>query len=90
MAHAIWKYPLEIVDYLQGKSMPEGAQIVHVGLQNNIPTIWALVETTKRPEDRFFGIIGTGHEFSGEHWKHVGTCEPDQLGLVWHVLELGK
>jgi hypothetical protein len=79
----VFKYPFPIRDEIE-VSMPEGAHIVAVQLQDNQPTMWAEVDTTKTPWPRKFRIFGTGHPISdGLRW--IATF---QMGsLVWHVYE---
>lgn len=78
----IWKYP--ITDHpCQKIEMPLNVEVLCVQLQNNTPTLWALVETEepKRP----FNILTyyTGSYFIEKKAKYVGTYQ--LAGLVYHV-----
>ena len=55
----IFKYPLEITGH-QRVPMPEGAEILALGNQNETLVVWALVDETASPVDREFVIVGTG------------------------------
>lgn len=82
----IWKYPLsgqnpEVI------SMPSGAVILTVQVQDGTPCLWALVETENEKEDRTLHVVGTGQPFPDAQAAHyVGTF---QVGIfVWHVFEV--
>jgi hypothetical protein len=84
----IYKYPLEVTDR-QEVHLPEGAMILHVGVQNGVVCLWALVDPDAWNEHRTFWIVGTGNPmpptFGEIGWIHHGTV---QQGLfVWHVWE---
>ena len=78
----IWKYPIADRPY-QKIEMPSNAKILCVQLQDNIPTLWALVETenSKKP----FNILTyyTGDYWINEEGKYIGTYQ--LAGLVHHV-----
>jgi hypothetical protein len=65
--------------------MPEGAQIVHFADQNGELRIWAIVDTSRPIDRRYFRVAGTGHEVSAEYDAHWGTCQ--QGPFVWHLFE---
>ena len=81
----IWKYSITDSPY-QKIEMPLNAEILCVQLQDNIPTLWALVETEdpKKP----FNILTyyTGSYLvneRGKYRKYIGTYQLN--GLVHHV-----
>lgn len=84
----IYKYTLPLDEgdkYI--KSMPEDAEIIHVGAQGSLICIWAVINPLAEHEDRFFQIVGTGIQFNWSEDKsvHWGTV---QMGaFVWHVFE---
>jgi len=83
----VWKFPIRYEDYPE-VSMPEGAKLLHFGLQRNVPTIWALVDPLQPPMNRLFRFVGTGHQTSAEErLTHIGTTIDDDHGLVWHLFE---
>lgn len=65
--------------------MPEGAEVLHVGVQDEKAMIWALVDPAKPLEIRNFHIYGTGHQIM-EGTVHLGTAVLPS-GLVWHLFE---
>lgn len=99
MSHmTIWKFPLWKVE--QGRvsdeveiQMPSQARILHVGMEDHNPTLWALVNPQGDSETRRFRIAGTGHPISHEefrHLHHLGTVQNPTRALVWHVFEIVK
>jgi len=87
MSKAIWKYPLFL-----GKNeleLPRGSRIVHVGDDNGIPTLWALVNITpEHPREvRNLIIKGTGHPVSQVE-DYIGTWQAPPY--VWHLFELPR
>lgn len=84
----IYKYQLEIADF-QEIRMPRGAEILHVGLQNDALNIWAMVNDDAETHPRWFEIIGTGQrmpERKDYDRKFIATS----VGkfFVWHLFEL--
>ena len=81
----IWKYPITDSPY-QKIEMPLNAEILCVQLQDNIPTLWALVET-ENPKKSFYVFT----YYTGDYWinekgkyrKYIGTYQ--LTGLVHHV-----
>lgn len=80
----IWKFPFKIKDVVILK-IPHSATILHLGLQDGIPCIWALVDPKNDTRDYLFSIYGTGHEIEGDHIQFVGTLIFNESGLVFHV-----
>lgn len=83
----IWKFNLEISD-MQTLSMPEGATILDVQIQDGVPCLWAIVDTQAVTVERVIEICGTGspmHVDMGVRRKHISTFQ--QPPFVWHVFE---
>jgi hypothetical protein len=78
----IWKYPIDSTPCCEIE-MPLNAEILCVQLQNNIPTLWALVET-EEPK-RIFDILTyyTGGYWIDKKGQYIGTYQ--LAGLVHHV-----
>ena len=81
----VYKYPVILEDNWE-MSMPRGAKILSVGVQNGEPFMWAAVETDNMSQRKYFRTAGTGHEIKGI-LKFVGTFHLEDLGLVFHVFE---
>ena len=82
----IYKYPFKIASEVIIE-MPKGAQILSIQIQNDIPTMWALIDTEKEMENVLFHIFGTGHTiprlFNYGPLDHLATF---QQGIyVWHM-----
>lgn len=83
----IHKYTLVVTDN-QFVDMPKWAKILSVQVQNNIPCIWAEVNTDMPIEKRCFEIFGTGnpiHEDMGVSREYIGTFQ--MIHFVWHLYE---
>ncbi len=85
----IWKYPFTVNDTVV-LEMPHGAKVLKVECQNNQPCLWALVLPDAPKEERHFRIVGTGHPFDAEGYRHIDTFQHHDGRLVWHVFELGE
>jgi len=88
MNKTIWKYELKIDD-LQNVTMPIGAEILSVQMQNDTPCLWALVNPDEKETDaRNIETFGTGHPVTydmGVTRKFIDTYQT--RGLVFHVFE---
>jgi hypothetical protein len=82
----IWKFQFAIDDEVK-LSMPEGADILHIEAQGEMPCIWALVDEKRPREERCFRIIGTGQPVGDRPGIYVGTFQMSGGALVWHVFE---
>lgn len=84
----IYKYQL-IIDDIQVVKMPYGSVILTVALQENIPCIWALVDTDNPQVDRIIKMVGTGHQVD---WNavYIGTFLTLQDRIVFHVFEVSN
>jgi hypothetical protein len=81
----IHKYPLEVADE-QDVTMPVGAVILTVQVQNNQPCLWALVEPDNPTQIRTILMHGTGNP--GEcFWRYIATIQLHGGKLVFHVFE---
>ena len=84
----IYKYPL--MAQVNKIEMPL-ATILSVGLDpNNIPCIWAIVDTNSEKETRIFELFGTGWPLDDviEEY-HMYFLDTIKEGLyMWHVFEL--
>lgn len=89
MARAVWKFGVPLGDVVT-IDMPEGAQILHVQAQNDIPCMWALVDPLAQRVSRRFRFAGTGHEISESPLEHVGSFFMREGALVFHLFELSR
>jgi hypothetical protein len=82
----VYKYELQQIDDYIGLELPEGAQILHFGIQNNRLMIWALVESDNPNKRRIFRMAGTGHSIIEKNPLHIGTVFDGPF--VWHLFEV--
>lgn len=82
----IYKYPLKIQDK-QTVSIPMGAQILSVQVQDEVVCLWALVDPELPKKEFEFQMLGTGHDAShiNANYLHIGTVQLDDGNLVFHV-----
>jgi hypothetical protein len=85
----VYKYPIAGADEFT-LSLPVGAQLLSVQMQNGQPCLWALVDPDTRPVNRKFRLAGTGHpiEQSNVELKYVSTFQANGGALVFHVFEI--
>jgi hypothetical protein len=90
---SIWKFFLKIQDE-QLVEMPLGAQLLHVEIMDDQLCLWAQVWTKAIKEKRLILVRDTGHSFTGEEKRYVGTTVHPVSGqlhnFVWHVYDGGS
>ncbi len=69
--------------------LPEDAQILSVQTQNEIPTIWALVDPEKSTITSRIRIARTGHELTTadlpDNSTFLGTIQLSGGQLIFHI-----
>ena len=85
---SIWKYKIIPLAEVQTFDMPEGAEILSVGIdpQGDI-CFWALVDTEAREVERRLWCVGTGwplDEMGIESATYIGMVV--RHPYVWHIL----
>lgn len=80
----VWKYPLAFSDKAITHSIPHNEVIVHVAMQDDVPTIWAIVDPGEEREQRTFIVTGTGHLVPDDA-SYIGTVM--ERFFVWHIWE---
>lgn len=84
----IYKYNVPVTDH-PVVVLPRGAKILTVGAQQNYIYVWALVDSTKKPEvTRQFRLVGTGHPIEKDNLRFIGTVFV--ACLVYHLFEVVK
>lgn len=82
---SVYKYVIPVVDEFT-ILMPKGAEILHVATQGAEGHLWARVDPSNVPEQRYFKLRGTGHEVD-TGCQHVGTFMLHGGALVFHLFE---
>lgn len=82
MSKVIYKYKIT-GDPIE---MPKGADIIHVGMQNQEAFLWAMffANNADDKEQRKIDIYGTGQKIPADR-KYIGTFMDGPF--VWHVHE---
>jgi len=85
----VWKETLELSS-VQIVSLPKDSQILKVDSQNGMLCIWFMHEDDPNDDveydERTIDVVGTGHVFSADGKKHIGTVIMG--AFVWHVFEV--
>lgn len=88
----IWKWTFDDPATTYSLSMPKGSKILSFQTQNDVLTMWALVEPHAEKVNRLFRIYGTGHTIPDgviEVSKYIGTAQTSGV-FVWHLFEMLK
>jgi hypothetical protein len=81
----IWKYKITSIPDFE-ISLPLGANVLSIQMQNDYPTLWVLVDPSQPYEVRKFFKVGTGWPIRNmSATKFIATIQKD--GLVWHYFE---
>lgn len=82
---AVWKWQLETTDD-QHIEAPDGAQILKVEIQHDIPCLWMLVDPEAKKRSYHIKTAGTGHpiEFSN-NFIFAGTYQLAGGNFIGHV-----
>lgn len=83
----IFKYELAITDR-QNLTMPAGAQILTVQLQNEKVQLWALVSEDNPPKVHNIECYGTGHPIDKPNFLvHIASVQTNGGQFIWHFFE---
>ena len=86
----VWKFPFATKD-VQELTMPRGARLLHVAVQQEQLCLWALVRPEAVTVRRRIRVVGTGQKISvNDSEKYVGTAMSFGGELVWHAFDLGE
>lgn len=80
----VWKFPFDVIDIVY-ISMPSEAKVLHIDVQNDWPTLWALCDPDEGLTVRTFYVRGTGHPMNDASGEHLGTFMMYEDALVFHV-----
>lgn len=80
--HTIFKQALEVNDF-QVVQLPQDFKILHLGVQQGVPTIWYECTTEMPLVDLDIYCFGTGYRMNYRPpMDYIGTVQID--GFVWH------
>lgn len=87
MSKIIYKYPLQVQDK-QTIKLPSGYKILTVQVQDSIPCLWAMVDTSIDCVEVNIITYGTGSGIlSDEELRYIGTYQLNNGVFVFHVFE---
>lgn len=86
MPQTIWKFAIPVEPRFS-LSLPEGAQPLFVGVQDNAELLWMWVRLDPQapPEQRNFALYGTGHPLNPG--VYIGSFMLEGGALVFHLFE---
>jgi hypothetical protein len=83
----IYKYPVPVQDE-PAVWLPQGARVLTVQTQREIPYIWALVDPKAYTTLRVFRLAGTGQPISEtDDLRYIGTFQLHDGQFVFHLFE---
>lgn len=82
--NTIWKFELKVTDS-QRVTIPTGAVMLSVQVQNGVPVLWALCNPGRPPSTVLIHTHGTGHDVGPSRGQYVGTYQVHGGELVFHV-----
>lgn len=83
----IHKYTFEIQNQVK-ISLPKHSKILKFDNQNEVPTIWVLVDTEQPLEEAIFTVRGTGHSIPRfSNLEYIGSAQFLNGQLVWHLFK---
>ena len=81
----IYKYPIKAADRF-ALSMPQGARVLTVQSQREVPCVWALVDPSEPERLYDFALVGTGHKREDlDGMSYLGTVQLLGGDLIFHV-----
>lgn len=84
----IYKYRFPITDVVKIE-MPAGAIVLDAQIQDNLPVMWAVVDTDRSLKEKVFRVFGTGNPITADlqsKYKYISTLQ-SLNGGVWHLFE---
>lgn len=82
----IWKYKLKLQHEVIVQ-LPDGAEILHAGMQDGNICLWAMTNTNVPEEEHLFKIFATGEPMEDNPVKYIGTVLINSY--VFHVFYYG-
>ena len=85
MNKTIWKYNLKPGYFIL--NIPKGARLVYVGVQSNLPVLWAIVNPQEELQNVEFRMVPTGEEIP-DWYTYVGTAHPVEGWMAFHLFRI--
>ncbi len=92
MKNQVWKFEIEVGNKFK-LTMPENSFILDVQIDQKTekPCIWVLVNPENKAQERFFDVVGTGHDIDFNvtaGMGYVGTFQLMEGRFVGHLFEI--
>jgi hypothetical protein len=88
VSRTIYKYKFEIKDDYFDLMLPQGAEIISLGIQRLTPVMWAIIDDEAPQEMVRFRVAGTGHDLTEDCTKETYIGRIEQMGLQWHIFKV--
>ena len=86
-----YKVPYPDRDGLSRITMPYGANVLSVGIQDKEIVIWALIWENNPEVEHVFLLINTGDEIIRDPGRFIGTVTiPLIIDIVWHIFDQSR
>jgi len=79
----IYKYPIDKETIM----LPEGAKILHIGLQNGTPRVRAIVDPETKLQKAYLFAFGTGIPLPANEMEFIKTLMCYDGKLVLHIFK---
>lgn len=79
----IYKYPVDKEIIL----LPEGAEILHIDVQNEYPFVWTIVDTEVVIQKAYLFAFGTGYPLPSNKIEFIKTLICYKGSLVLHIFK---
>lgn len=79
----LYKYPIDQETIL----LPEGAEILHIGLQNDEPFVWAIIDPEIKLMRCYLFVFGTGVFLPANEMEFIKTLICYKGSIVLHIFK---
>lgn len=83
----VWKFPVTVDGVT---SLPRGARLLHVGIQDGAVWLWAEVDPAAPLVERVLVLVKTGFDDIPDGVEHFGTVMLHEGRIVLHVYDGGE
>lgn len=85
----VYKWPVDPNDEIT-LNIPKGAEILTFQMQDDVPTLWALVDPEAETEQRHFQLAGTGHPIDEAEVGYIDSIQMMGGQPVFHLFEVRR
>ena len=78
----IYKYSFDSSEFTINEYVDK---FLDVQMQNDLITVWAIIDTKAEPQEWLIYTFGTGWSTPHFPGEYIGTVQEKATGYVWHV-----